>query len=985
MIGKTISHYTILEKLGEGGMGIVYKAHDTTLDRVVALKFLPHYLVSDSGEKERFYHEARAASALNHSNITTIYEIAEHDNQLYIAMEFIEGRTLKQLIEHDPLPMKKLLDIAIQICDGLVVAHEKRVVHRDIKSDNIMITPKGQVKIMDFGLAKVKGATKLTKAGSTLGTAAYMSPEQAQGEGVDHRSDIFSFGVVLYELIATKLPFRGEHQAALMYSLINEDPQPLARFNETVTPEIERIVAKALAKDPADRYQHIDEMLADLRRERKNLEYAKAGYATSVSQSTVHTVPSPRWKLRTKIILAAAGIVLAGALVVLFNPFNFQISMQKSSATPEKSTLAVMYFEDIPDPDDKDHTGEMLTNLLTTALFQVKDLQVVSRERLYGIETELGQGDSKSIPPKFATKVAERAGVSMMLLGTILEKEPSLAITYRLIEVRSGNILSTQRLAGFSKEKIFTLVDTLALLVKNDLHVSPTEGTDTKSVAEVTTNSPEAYRSFVEGIDLMMKYSWNEARGALRQAIELDSNFAMAYFSLAIIDPRIGEFTEGTTALRRAYQLSSGVSEREQLEIRALYAEEIEYDPSTSVQLLEELIRKYPREKEPYVPLCRSYFGNFFDSKNAIRVLQTGLKLDPQDKNLWNLLSYAYGATGHRPEALDAIEHYITLAPGEPNPYDSKGDLYMIFGEKDTALAWYKKAIAIRSDYGSAQPLGYDAMDRGDYALAADYFSRLRVGLDYAPIVAFHRGEFGKARTLVQQDLQKHQRDERHDLMDVDYSLMMLADYTTMEYHSMLTDAESKQREASRDPTDRIAGRPSLAWAFAKNGDPDKMQQTVRELQDLPGIKTPIGHVAQSYLSGLLDFEQGRYGAAIADYEEGFKTFNGLSTQPQFMYAVSLLKMGRLEEAVKELQRVSEWYPTGYTDPAAPFLPGDIYASIATVRAHYWLGVAYEQSGKRMEAVAEYKKFLAIWKDADFKSSELEDAKARLAKLKGAL
>ena len=227
MIGKTVSHYRILEKLGEGGMGVVYKAHDTKLDRVVALKFLPHYLTSDPKEKERFYHEARAASGLLHANVAVVFEINDHDDQVFIAMEYVEGKTLKQIVEEEALAIKKILDIAIQMCDGLVVAHERGIVHRDIKSENIMVTAKGQPKITDFGLAKVKGATKLTKTGSTLGTAAYMSPEQARGEEVDHRSDIFSFGVVLYEMLTGRLPFGGEHLAALLYSIINVEPQPM--------------------------------------------------------------------------------------------------------------------------------------------------------------------------------------------------------------------------------------------------------------------------------------------------------------------------------------------------------------------------------------------------------------------------------------------------------------------------------------------------------------------------------------------------------------------------------------------------------------------------------------------------------------------------------------------------------------------------------------------------------------------------------------
>jgi serine/threonine protein kinase len=314
MVGKTISHYKILEKLGEGGMGVVYKAHDTKLDRVVALKFLPHYLTSDPVEKERFYHEARAASALMHGNVAVVFEINEHEDQVFIAMEYVEGRTLKRIIEEDTLSLKSVLDIAIQAADGLAAAHEKGIVHRDIKSENIMVTPKGQPKITDFGLAKVKGATKLTKEGSTLGTAAYMSPEQARGEEVDHRSDLFSFGVVLYEMLTGRLPFGGEHQAALLYSIINDEPQPLARFNEKATPEIEHIVAKALEKDRDDRYQHADEMLADLRRERKKIDYVKTGQVTAAS--TVG--PRPPSRRRRYVLGAAAALaILIGASYLL--------------------------------------------------------------------------------------------------------------------------------------------------------------------------------------------------------------------------------------------------------------------------------------------------------------------------------------------------------------------------------------------------------------------------------------------------------------------------------------------------------------------------------------------------------------------------------------------------------------------------------------------------------------------------------------------
>jgi serine/threonine protein kinase len=525
MIGQIISHYKILEKLGEGGMGVVYKAHDNTLDRVVALKFLPNYLTSDPTEKQRFYHEAKAASALNHTNITTIYEISEFEGQLFIAMELVEGKTLKQLVEHEILPVKTILDIAIQVCDGMAAAHEKGIVHRDIKSENIMVTPKGQAKIMDFGLAKVKGATKLTKESSTLGTAAYMSPEQAQGEEVDLRSDIFSFGVVLYELLTGKLPFKGEHHAALMYSIVNEEPSPVARFNEKVGPEIERIVTRALAKDREERYQHADELLAEIRHERKKLEYAKAEYVAAEGPSVSHK-PKRRWM---RMAAVGVGILIVVILAILFNPFHLKIGVQESVAS-QRQSLTVIQFENIPDPTDKEYIGEMLTNLLITALFETKDLNIISRERLYDKQKEMGQGETKAISPSTASQITRRAGVSSMLLGSIIQVQPSLTVTYRVVDVQTGKIESTKRLSGYQSDKIFSLVDTLALMVKNDLNVVPSAATSAKSVVDVTTNSPEAYRAYIEGVELFRKLLFYESRIAFRKAIELDRNFAMAHY-----------------------------------------------------------------------------------------------------------------------------------------------------------------------------------------------------------------------------------------------------------------------------------------------------------------------------------------------------------------------------------------------------------------------------------------------------------------------
>lgn len=993
MIGQTISHYKIIEKLGEGGMGIVYKAHDQELDRFVALKFLPNYLTSDATEKERFYHEARAASALNHPNVTTIYEIKEFEDRLYLAMEFIEGKTLKRLLEQDPPSIKKVLDIAIQVCEGLSAAHEKGIVHRDIKSDNIMLTSKGQVKIMDFGLAKVKGATKLTKAGSTIGTAAYMSPEQAQGEEIDHRSDIFSFGVVLYELLTTKLPFRGEHQAALMYSLINEEPQPIARFNENISPDLERIVAKALAKDIDERYQHVDDMLADLRRERKHFEYARAGYATtSTMTQTIPTTAPPQKKKIPKYIIPAAAIVVLIVAVLIFNPFNFQISTQKGTAATAKNVLAVMYFENIPDPDDKDHTGEMLTNLLTTSLFQTKDIEVISRERLYDIQKELGQADAKSISPSMATNIAQRAGVSMMLLGSILQKEPALAVTYRLIDVQSGKILSTQRLSGFSAERVFSLVDTLALLVKNDLQITPTPSSETTSVANVTTKSPEAYRSYLEGIELNNRFYESEAKAAFRRAIELDSNFAMAYVGLSFINLSDLSNEEINHAIKKAYALRNNVTERERLEIESGYAATIEQNIPKAINCLENIIEKYPHEGGGYLVLG-SYYGQVGEFEKQIQTYRRGLQNDSMDKNLWNILAYGYAGLNKKEAALDAIDRYLQLAPAEANPYDSKGDIYALFNDYDSAKVWWQKAISFRGDFPSVGKLARVALLHQDYETAEKYFLQEAASKhdeekfyeEGFPItLLIQQGQIVKARSGLQNILQSQQTQLPQGWRNNFLAGMIMCDFEMKDYSSMVRDAEEYSIELKKDSANnQIYGRFFIALGEFKNGNSSKAMKLVDDVIKDSSIGPPYQRRAFSYGKAIFLAEQGNFNAALELFNYALQMVNP-NHAPLYHHALCLLKTGYTQEAIQEFQRLTTWVTLGNSIFDLDYLTLNEYQAtgIAAVKAHYWLGVAYEQQGQKEQAIKEYQKFLDIWKDADFKSKEIDDAHAQLTKLK---
>ena len=586
MIGKTIAHYKILEKVGEGGMGVVYKARDTKLDRVVALKFLPAHLLQNEEAKTRFIHEAKAASALDHPNIATVHDIDEVEGETFISMAFIEGTSLKKIAAFEKPPIQKVIDIAVQAAEGLSAAHKKDIVHRDIKSDNIMVTGDNLVKLMDFGLAKLKGVPGVTRDGSTVGTAHYMSPEQAKGEEVDHRSDIFSFGVVLFELATGQFPFAGDYEPAVAYSIVNEPPRSMRELRPDAPPEFESIVCKALEKDPADRYQSMDGLIADLG---KLIEGRTAEITAAMAAVKTHR------GLGRKILVPA--LVLAAVAVALMVGVRMQIG-RRPVAEASEDILAVMYFQNIADEEDPGRLGEIITNLVITDLSESSYFKVVSSQRLYDILKLLGKEGVKVIDEDTATQVARKAGARWMLTGTILQTEPRIRLTAQIEDVGTGTMVASQRVLGEEGEDIFSVVDELTHDVKEDLEL-PEEAMEEPDppVAEVTTSSPDAYRHYLEGLDYFEKAYLPEAQESFLRALEHDSTFAMAHFRLALTYMD-GQQEKAKGVFEKAYLYSDGVTRKEQLYIRAFHSmwEGVE----GAIESLREVAETYPDEKEAY-------------------------------------------------------------------------------------------------------------------------------------------------------------------------------------------------------------------------------------------------------------------------------------------------------------------------------------------------------------------------------------------------
>ncbi len=958
--GTVISHYEIIEKVGEGGMGVVYKARDTKLGRTVALKFLPPQLICDSEVKARFEHEARAASALNHNNITTVHDVDEIKGQCFICMEYIDGKSIKELVRQQTLSVDRVVEIALQIGEGLNAAHKKEIVHRDVKSDNVMLTAEGVVKITDFGLAKLKGATKLTKTGTTMGTLQYMSPEQAQGVEVDQRSDVFSFGVILYEMITGQLPFRGEYEASVIYSILNETPEPLARYKANVPEGLQRIVDKALQKDVSTRYQSAAEVVADL----KGLQ----------KETRVVIAAKPKSKLLALVIPAFVVSVIA-LLFLILKPFRVQVVPEKSAIAKENS-LAIMYFDNLVDVEDEERLGEIVTNLLITDLSESEYVNVVSSQRLYDILKLLGREGEKKIDREVATQVATKAGARWMLLGNILRVEPQTVITTQLVDVETGQVKASQRIDGEPKEDVFSLVDKLTIEIKNDLSL-PTEAQQEpdRSIADVTTHSPEAYRCYLEGLDYAKKFQGRKAEECHQKALKHDSTFAMAYFRLS----NLYQGSEHRRMLAKAVEYSDGASLREKHYIMAAQAWASQ-GWAKYVEELHKLVERYPEEKEALLKLGNYYVDSrLFDQ--GVHYLNKAIEIDSLYKLAYNSLAYAYTYMGDFEKSIVAMNKYISLAPDEPNPYDSRGDIYAWFGKTEQAVESYKKANQISPDFSTGK-LGHMYLFRREYAKAESCYKGLASGSEkgqrsrgrtYLALIPLYQGKFERALTILDNGIAADKMEQVEIGLSLSKNHFKRDIYKQKrELNRALNESEMIVEVYRRDYPNVVAyERSNYAALLAENGDFEKAEEVSGALRKDIEEKDKTEISSYWWTTGSIEFAKGNLEASVADLE---RAAQGSSETFFSLYSLgrAYLEMGRVGEAVAKFEKALSRYDDG----------SRVHRIVWAAKVHYLLGLAYEKSGWNKKAIDQYEEFLDIWRDADPGIPEVEDARERLAELK---
>lgn len=976
--GTEVSQFKVIKKIGAGGMAEVYLAEDTRLQRKVILKFLLEQYASEPEIKARFTQEAQAAAKLNHPNIITIHEVSEYQGRPYIAMEYLPGGTLKNLMATHELTFKEIIDIGIQVGDGLNRAHESGIVHRDIKPQNLLMDKDGRLKIADFGLAKVKGGSKITTGGSTFGTMAYMSPEQTRGEAVDRRSDIFSFGVVFYEMVSRHQPFKGDNAAAIINSILNEKPEPLARYKASVPDGFQRLVDKALEKDRAERYQHMDDVVADLRRMRRSLEFSESGRLVAAGRSS-----ESRRRLLTIFVPAA----LVAALILLFFVFEpFRVEMgPKQEALATENSLAVMSFDNLTDPEDSNKYSKMITSLLITDLSSSDYLRVVSRQRLYDILKLMGREGATSVDRSVATEVASRAGAKYILTGDILQTEPTIVLTSEVSVAETGEILATHRVDGAEGEDLFAVVDRLTAEIKASLALPEHATVEIdRPISDVTTHSPEAYRYYLDGVDYAAQLYTEEAYQSFRKAIEYDSTFAMAYFQMALVSG----MEVRTKLIEKAVEYADHASEKESMYIRQFEAL-TNSDYERALEIVEELAAKYPDDKEALLRLGDLYKSLRHDNEKAIEYYRKAVEIDPLYKNAYNIMAYTYNEMGDVENMLWAINKYIELAPDEANPYDSRGDLLARNGRLDGAMESYKKAIEIKPDfYFSVEKLGHMYLYKRDYDKAAEYYAMLSSadskdwraeGRECMALIFMHQGKFDEALEVIDAAITADRMEGAGKTTHPEKFFQKSRIYMeTNEIAKAIEEYELGMKVSQAvNPNDVGLGRHFYVYLLILAGREDEadivFEHLQKDLTEQAEVYEPLRLMAESLREqargnagsaadlAVSAFESVSYARSISDF--GARYFLGLT----------LLDAGRLSEAVREFEHI-----LGSYDETRAMVP------IWSVKSHYHLAVAYEMSGWRDKAIEQYETFLDTWSEADDGIPAVYEARERLANLKRA-
>jgi eukaryotic-like serine/threonine-protein kinase len=926
MLGQTISHYRILEKLGEGGMGVVFRAHDTRLDRSVALKFLAPNISHNRLEKNRFLHEARAASALDHPNICTVYEISETpDGQLFLVMPAYKGTSLDRKIEEGPIDLREAAGIAIQIAEGLRAAHDNGIIHRDIKSSNIMITDKGQVKIMDFGLAQKNGTTRNTRQDSVIGTVLYMSPEQARGDQIDRRSDLWSLGVVLYEMVTGKLPFTAEYDQAVIYRILNDEPEPVTALRPDVPPGLQTVLSGCLQKDRDKRYQSVDELLPDL----GNLIEPAAPQVDGLNRrSGIRRVARP-------VVIIPSALLL----MVLLTGIIWLTGSRPALPFAERDWVLITEFDNQTGDEIFDRA---LNAAFSASLCQSMYVNIFPPVRLAEVLQRMDRDAGDGINEQTGIEICLREGIRGLIMPLISRVGDNYSITVRLIDPETGLTMRSYIEAAQSRDHILPSLDVIIRKLRRDLGESLFDiRTNERALLRVTTPSLQALKHYSDGV-----HHWNignhqEATRLQQLAIGLDPDFASAHAALGIhyYSHIYNDAQRGREHFEKAVQVSDRSTDRERLFIHASYNGSI---------------GKTREAEQLYRLLLDAYPDDLGGRSNLARILMT---------------------TGRTTQAIEQFEEILRILPDDASTMINIATAYHIKGTYTEAIAYYNQAFEAQPGFFTRANLNHEygsaLVKNGSREEARRMFNQMLDSgirpnaLRSLALLDMYEGKYTDAMIKLNDAILSNHANQNY-LSEARNRLFLAA------LHLETADKTALLREL-KTASELLAETGPQTWMlrhlgtfYARSNEIELAMAILDEVRNHTDMEIPAQRSLVLYMEGEIELAMGNAAGALQKFQ-----ISNLSKKNEFAsrgIAFANYQAGDYEEAIRHYEPILEEPVFGYE------------AQQDWLWDHYFAARSFAELGQNNRAITLLDRFLDLWKEAD-EDPELLNSVSRLREI----